>query len=85
MFSPTIVKFGMDMVRSQGSQIRKSETKQEEEDIHVIGSGSDVKQIQDVEPDAGCQNLMQDVKMWSWREGIHVSGSLRGQRTKKPA
>ena len=86
MFSPTIVKFGMDMVRSQGSQIRKSETKQEEEDIHVIGSGSDANQIQDVKPDAGCQNLMQDVKIWSWKEGIHVRGSSRrGQRTKKPA
>lgn len=40
------------------TQIKKSESKQEEEDIHVIGMGSDANQIQDVKPDAGCQNLI---------------------------
>lgn len=44
------------------TQIRKSKSKQEEEDIHVIGSGSHANQIQDVKPDAGCQNLIQNVK-----------------------
>ena len=40
------------------TQIRKSKSKQEEEDIHVIGSGSHANQIQDVKPDAGCQNVI---------------------------
>lgn len=67
------------------TQIRKSKSKQEEEDIHVIGSGSHANQIQDVKPDAGCQNLIQNVKSdpeeraFMWEEAPEEDKEQRSQ------
>lgn len=61
------------------TQIRKSKSKQEEEDIHVIGSGSHANQIQGVKIWCRMSKSDPEKRVFMWEEAQEEDKEQRSQ------